>query len=277
MSERAPSVSAPPVKLSSPETKEFWEIPVLFEDEHLLALNKPALLLTSPDRDDAGRPNLMTLLHAGIAAGKPWATARGLAYLANAHRLDFEVTGVLLLAKTKPALITLANSFGTDQPRQTCIALVQGTPEQDEFVVDAPVVPHPTSPDMMRIETRRGPRTKGAQTEFTVLTKFRGYTLLQCRPLTGRKHQIRLHLRHVHLPILGDPLYRGGKLLLSEIKRKFRPRTDREERPLISTVALHVEQLVVPHPVTGEPLTIKAPWPKDMEVAVKYLKMFAGL
>ena len=143
--------------------------------------------------------------------------------------------------------------------------------------MDAPVVPHPTSPDMMRIETRRGPRTKGAQTEFTVLTKFRGYTLLQCRPLTGRKHQVRLHLRHVHLPILGDPLYRGGKLLLSEIKRKFRPRTDREERPLISTVAMHVEQLVLPHPVTGETLTIKAPWPKDLEVAVKYLKMFAGL
>ncbi|MDW8308928.1 MAG: hypothetical protein RMK20_06105, partial [Verrucomicrobiales bacterium] len=69
------------VKLSSPETREFWEIPVLFEDEHLLALDKPAGLLTSPDRYDPRRPNLMKLLHTAIAAGKPWARERGLTYL----------------------------------------------------------------------------------------------------------------------------------------------------------------------------------------------------
>src|ERR1041384_377942 len=81
------------IKLSSPATREFWEIPVLFEDAHLLALDKPAGLLTSPDRYDPERPNLMGLLHAGIAAGKPWAVERGLNYLSNAHRLDFETSG----------------------------------------------------------------------------------------------------------------------------------------------------------------------------------------
>src|ERR1043166_3111614 len=131
--------TAPPIKLSSPATREFWEIPVLFEDEHLLALNKPARLLTSPDRYDANRPNLIKLLHADILAEKPWAKARGLTYLANAHRLDFETTGVLLLAKNKPALVKLADLFGTDKPLKTYIALVQGTPEQDEFEVDAPI------------------------------------------------------------------------------------------------------------------------------------------
>jgi 23S rRNA pseudouridine1911/1915/1917 synthase len=274
MSERAPAPSAPPIKLSSPETQEFWEIPVIFEDEHLLAISKPARLLSSPDRYDANRPNLMKLLHAGIAAGKPWAKARGLTYLANAHRLDFETTGVMLLAKNKPALIKLADMFGSEKPEKTYIAIVQGTPEQDEFEVDAPISPHPTSIGLMRVEPRRG---KASRTAFKVLTKFRGYTLLQCRPFTGRTHQIRVHLYHVHLPILGDALYRGSKLYLSEIKRKYRARDDREERPLISTVALHAETLTLPHPVTSEMITMKAKWPKDLEVAVKYLKMFAGL
>jgi RluA family pseudouridine synthase len=274
MSERASTAPAPPIKLSSPETREFWEIPVLFEDEYLLAINKPARLLTSPDRDDPDRPNVMRLLHSGIAEAKPWAKARGITYLANAHRLDFETTGVLLFAKDKPGLVKLADMFGTDKPLQTYVALVQGTPEQDEFEVDAPIAPHPTSAGLMRIEPRRG---KKSITRFTVLTKFRGYTLLKCQPLTSRTHQIRVHLRHVLLPILGDPLYRGGKLFLSEIKRKYRAREDREERPLISTVALHAEQLALPHPIAGEQITITAPWPKDLEVAVKYLRMFAGL
>src|SRR5262252_8066137 len=110
--------SSAAIKLSSPATNEFWEIPVLFEDEHLLALDKPAGLLTSPDRYDPNRPNLMKLLHAGIADGKPWAVEQKLTYLSNAHRLDFETSGVILLAKTKPVLVELANLFGTEKPEK---------------------------------------------------------------------------------------------------------------------------------------------------------------
>ena len=105
------------VKLSSPATHEFWEIPVLFEDEHLLALDKPAGLLVSPDRLALERPSLMKLAHAAVAAGKPWARERNLTYLANAHRLDCETSGVLLLAKNKPALIALADQFGSRKAR----------------------------------------------------------------------------------------------------------------------------------------------------------------
>src|SRR5690242_1640300 len=104
------------IKLSSQETREFWEIPVLFEDEHLLAVDKPAGLLASPDRYDPQRPNLMRLLHDGIRDGKPWARERGLTYLMNAHRLDFETSGVMLLAKSKPVLVQLANLFGSEKP-----------------------------------------------------------------------------------------------------------------------------------------------------------------
>jgi RluA family pseudouridine synthase len=272
MPERASVSPAPLIKLSSPETREFWEIPVVFEDEHLLAMSKPAQLLTSPDRYDPNRPNLMRLLHAGITEQKPWARQRGLTYIANAHRLDFETTGVLLLAKSKPVLVELANLFGSEKLVKTYVALVQGTPATDEFEVDEPIAPHPTNVGLMRVDPKRG---KKSRTLFTAQEKFRGYTLLNCRPLTGRTHQIRLHLRHAKLPIVGDTMYRGGKLWLSELKRNFRLKPNREERPLIGTVALHAESLSLAHPVTHQPITITAPWPKDLEVAVKYLRRYA--
>jgi RluA family pseudouridine synthase len=260
------------IKLSSPGTQEFWEIPVLFEDEHLLAINKPARLLTSPDRYDPNRPNIMRLLHEGITANKPWARERGLTYLSNAHRLDFETSGVLLLAKNKPALVAVANQFGAEKPLKVYVALVQGTPMEDAFEIDQPIAPHPTNIGLMRIDPKRG---KKSCTQFAALEKFRGYTLMQCRPLTGRTHQIRVHLRHAKLPIVGDALYGGNKLWLSELKRHFRLRPNKEERPLISTMALHAESLALPHPVTGETATITAPWPKDLEVALKYLRRYA--
>lgn len=261
------------IKLSSPATREFWEIPVLFEDEHLLALDKPAGLLTSPDRYDPQRPNLMKLLHAAIADGKPWARERNLTYLANAHRLDFETCGVILLAKNKPALVTLANLFGSEKPLKKYLALVRGAPEEDKFTVDAKLAQHPMKIGLMRVDPKNGKKSK---TEFDVLEKFSDWTLLRCTPLTGRTHQIRVHLHHVDLPIVGDKLYGGKPLWLSRLKRDYRLKPGREERPLISRVALHAEELTLPHPVTGEMLTITAPWPKDLKVAVKYLRQYAS-
>ncbi|HZT22831.1 MAG TPA: RluA family pseudouridine synthase [Verrucomicrobiae bacterium] len=261
------------IKLSSPATREFWEIPVLFEDEHLLALDKPAGLLTSPDRYDPQRPNLMKLLHTAIAAGKPWARERCLTYLANAHRLDFETSGVILLAKSKPALVALANLFGSEKPFKKYVALVAGAPESDQFAVNAPLAAHPMNPALMRVDPKNGKKSK---TEFEVLERFSGWTLLRCQPLTGRTHQIRVHLRHVGLPIVGDSLYGGRPLWLSQLKKNYRLKPGRQERPLISRVALHAEALELPHPVTGRHLKITAPWPKDLKVAVKYLGKFAG-
>ncbi|HTQ51183.1 MAG TPA: RluA family pseudouridine synthase [Candidatus Acidoferrales bacterium] len=260
------------IKLSSPATREFWEIPVLFEDDHLLALDKPAGLLNSPDRYEPHRPNLMKLLHAGIADGKPWARERHLAYLMYAHRLDFETSGVLLLAKSKPALVALANLFGSEKPLKQYVALAQGTPAKDKFEVEAKLAPHPLKIGLTRVDPKNG---KKAGTRFEALEKFSGYTLLRCEPLTGRSHQIRVHLRHVGLPIVGDGLYGGKPLWLSRLKRDYRLKPGREERPLLSRVALHAEMLTLPHPITGRTVTITAPWPKDLKVAVKYLRLFA--
>ena len=260
------------IKLSSPATKEFWEIPVLFEDEHLLALSKPPGLLTSPDRYDPLRPNLMKLLHAAIAECKPWAAQRGLGYLMNAHRLDRETSGVILLAKSKPVLVSLANLFSMEKPVKTYLALVHGGPMEDAFVVDASLAPHPTQLGQMRVDQKSGKRSK---TLLSVRERFRSYTLLECRPLTGRTHQIRVHLKHARQPIVGDRIYGGKPLLLSWLKSDFRLKPGKTERPLISMTALHAESLSLLHPVSGAEVKATAPWPKDLEVALKYLRRYA--
>ena len=118
---------------------------------------------------------------------------------------------------------------------------------------------------------------KQAQTRFEVLENFprHGYALLRCEPLTGAEHQVRVHASHAGLKIVGDELY-GGKLLwLSRLKKDFRLKPGREERPLISRAALHMEELILPHPVTNETVTIKSEWPKDLKVALKYLRQYA--
>jgi RluA family pseudouridine synthase len=263
----------PVIKLSAPATKEFWEIPVLYEDDHLLALNKPAKLLSSPDRYDPDRPNLMRLLHQGITEGKPWAKERGLTYLMNAHRLDFETTGVMLMAKSRPVLVQLSTLFGSEKPLKTYVALVQGDPEQPEWELDAPIGMHPLKVGLYRVDRKNGKRSR---TRFEALQLFDGYTLVKCQPLTGRTHQIRVHLKYCHLPICGDTLYGGRPLWLSSLKRDYRLKPGREERPLISSVALHAEKLELPHPVTSAPVAIVAEWPKDLRVAVKYLKQYIG-
>jgi RluA family pseudouridine synthase len=260
------------IKLSSPTTREFWEIPVLFEDEHLLALDKPAGLPVSPDRYDPQRPNLMTLLHAAIAGGKPWARERGLNYLMNAHRPDFETSGVILLAKNKPTLIALADLFGSEKPLQKYVALVRGAPHENSFETDAKLAPHPIKAGLMCVDPVNGKKSK---TRFEVLEKFSGYALLKCEPFTSHAHQIRVHLCHAKMPIVGDKLYGGKPLWLSRLKPDYRLKPGHEERPLISCVALHLEELKLPHPVTGATMAITAPWPKDLKVAVKYLRQFA--
>lgn len=247
---------------------------MLFEDEHLLALDKPARLLTSPDALDLARPSLMKLLHGGIAAQKPWAAERTLDYLNPANELDFEVTGVLLLAKNKPAYIALANLFSSEKAQLKYLVLVRGELQEATFEVDAKLAPHPVKPDVMRVDRENGKR---ARTRFTLLENFSraGYALMRAEPLAERTHQVRAHASHVDLKIVGDEAYGGKPLWLSRLKKDYRLKPGREERPLLNRVALHAEELSLPHPVTGEPVVIKSEWPKDLKVALKYLRLYS--
>ena len=259
------------IKLSSPATGEFWQIPVLFEDDHLLVLDKPTGLLTSPDRSDPQRPCLMNLLHFGIATSKPWVRERALKYLMNAYRLDSETGGVMLLAKDKRVLVALANLFGSGKPFKQYVAIVCGSPTEKRFAVDAKLASHPVKTGVMRVDSKRG---KKSETRFEELEKFSGYTLLNAEPLPDRPHQIRVHLRHFGLPVVGDVIYGGRPLRLSSLKSDYRLKEGKVEHPLISRAATHLERLTFPHPVTNEFLTISSPWPKDLKVAVKYLRQF---
>lgn len=260
------------IKLSAPATRKFWEIPVLFEDEHLLALDKPAGLLVAPDPDNTERPSLMKLLHDGIAAGKPWAAQRNLTYLNHAHRLDAEASGVLLLAKNKPAFMALADLFSAEKPVRKQLALVWGNPPGNLFESEAKLSQHPLKPGEMCVDPRTG---KKSHTKFEVLEQFSDWSLLSCSPLSDRNHQVRIHLKHAGFSIVGDELYRGKNLWLSRLKRDYRLKPGRDERPLMGRVALHAEELSLPHPVTGEMVTIKSEWPKDFRVALKYLRLYA--
>jgi 23S rRNA-/tRNA-specific pseudouridylate synthase len=271
------------IKLSSPATAEFWEIPILYEDRHLLALDKPAGLLVSPDRYDAARPNLMKLLHRDLARGAAWAKGRGLDYLMNAHRLDFPTSGVLLLAKDKPTLVALACQFGSEKPVKIYAALVRGAAHSRASTAKPSSrrirCGRPTCGSIRKTASGRA-RNSPCGRPSTV------YLLLECRPLTGRTHQIRAHLKHLRLPMVGDDVYGGPALWLSTLKPEYRLKPGRSENPLISRVALHAEQLIIRRPSesgntsgseseAGE-VRIEAPWPKDLSVAVKYLRRYAG-
>ena len=177
-----------------------------------------------------------------------------------------------MLAKDRPSLITLANHFGSEIPKKSYLALVHGTPAEDEFTVDQALAPDRFEIGLMRV-SRTG---KKSVTDFKVVEKFTGCTLMECRPHTGRTHQIRVHLKYAGHPIYGDMTYGGDWLLLSVIKRgDYRLKPGREERPLIGSLALHAAKLDLPHPVTGAPVHIAAPSPREFNVALKYLRRYA--
>jgi len=260
------------IKLSSLDTRGFWEIPVLYEDAHLLALNKPSELLISPDHQDPMRPNLIKLLHHGIAQSKPWAQTRSLVYLMNAHRLDFEASGVVLLAKSKSVLIKLANLFSSEKAVRRYVALSRGVTKEEHFVIDQKLAPNPAGSGHLRVARARG---KSTRTQCQVLERFAGWTLLQCEPVHDRMYQVQAHLQYVGLPLVGSSSYGGQPLLLSTLKSSYRLKPGHTERPLLSRAALHAELLTFPHPETNATLKIVAPWPKDLMVGLKYLRMFA--
>jgi 23S rRNA-/tRNA-specific pseudouridylate synthase len=253
--------------------------PVIYEDDVMIAFNKPSGMLVAPDRWDKARENLMGLVHDKMGHG-----------VANVHRLDADTSGVLLCSKTKPALDFLSGQFQSKTAEKKYHAWVavllpehamkvvapvrtlEGTlPEA--FTVDLALGEDEHHPGRMRIFKKRG--GKASVTEFRTLEQFSRFALVECRPLTGRTHQLRVHLAAIGAPVLNDPFYGDPeiKLLLSNFKRGYKGRED--EKPLIDRLALHATELTVKHPTTREPVTIRAELPKEFEVALKYLKKFS--
>lgn len=241
--------------------------PVLYEDDCVIAFDKPSGLLIAPDRWDKTRVNLMGLVHEKLGEG-----------VANVHRIDADTSGLVLCAKTKPALDFLSGQFQSKTVGKVYHALVVGIPPQDEFTVDLVIKEDEAKPGRMCVVKKHG---KASLTEFSVRGKFPqpagrpGFAYLECRPLTGRTHQIRIHLAATGTPILNDPFYGNDvTLLLSDLKRGYKGRAD--EKPLLSRLALHAGALTFRHPLTRENVTVHAPLPNDFAVALKYLQKFGS-
>ncbi len=254
-------------------------IGVLFEDADLLAVNKPAGVLSVPDRWDKSKENLVALLQ----------SERPGQYLANVHRLDRNTSGTFLLAKNAEAFRRVVRQLRERSTRKLYLALVHGdficratAPVADDSltageapalqsnsrVIDLPIGPHPKRPGLVRIDERAG---KPARSIVRLKEKFCGYALVEVEIETGRQHQVRVHCQAIGHPLVGDADYGGQPLLLSQLKRKYKAKEGEPERPLMGRPALHAASLTL----TSPPVTIAAPLPKDFTVSLKYLGKFA--
>jgi len=240
-------------------------IRLLHVDEDIVAVHKPSGMLVIPDRQ--GRGGIIPVLREMLELGPD-------DELRLVHRLDQPTSGVLLLARNVESQRALARQFEQREVQKRYLALVAAQPATESGVIDLPIG-RTGRGSKVRIDHMTG---KPAVTEWRVLQRFVGYCLLECRPLTGRTHQVRVHLQAAGMPLAVDPLYGGAEaLLLSRIKANYRRSTRKPERPLLDRVSLHAESLTFRHPRTGQQMRIEAPLPKDFEVTLRQLNKYAAI
>jgi 23S rRNA pseudouridine955/2504/2580 synthase/23S rRNA pseudouridine1911/1915/1917 synthase len=182
---------------------------------------------------------------------------------------------VLILAKSGHAHAVLSRQFEHSKAHKTYLALVSGPVARTDGVIRLPIGPHPQKPGLMAIRRRHG---KSALTRYSVLERFRSFTLLDVRPQTGRTHQIRVHLRAIGHPLAIDQLYGDREaLLLSALKPSYRPKAGEEERPIMARLTLHAQALELAHPTQGGTCRWVAPLPKDFAAVLRNLRRYQGL
>ncbi|MBI4427723.1 MAG: RNA pseudouridine synthase [Ignavibacteriales bacterium] len=187
------------------------------------------------------------------------------------HRIDKETSGVIAFAKTAKSHKKLDEEFKCRAVEKIYIAVCEGTIESKEGEIDLPLAE--SAEGVMYVMKKKG---KEANTSYTIVEHFQGYVLVGAIPRTGRTHQIRVHLREIGLPILGDPLYGNGEpFYLSAVKVNYRK--EGEEKPLLNRTALHAAKLTFEHPLSGGRVTCEAPLPKDMKTVVNYLRKFRSV
>jgi len=240
---------------------------VLYEDAGSLAINKPAGVSVIPDPGSLEARLINGLLYY-VQNDSPFPSQR----IHIVHRLDKDTSGALLVAKDVATARHLSGCFEHRRVTKVYLAVVRGSVMADEGEMDMPIAQH--SRGRMRLRRRHG---RPAASRYRVVERFRGFTLVEVRPLTGRQHQVRLHLSGIGHPLAVDPLY-GGKesVCLSELKRGYRPKPDRPETPLIARLTLHALRLEVELP-DGQPLAVEAPLPRDLERLLAALRKYAAL
>ena len=235
---------------------------VLHEDAAIVVVNKPAGVLTVPDRHDPSKLNVTAYLRSRYDN------------ILIVHRLDRDTSGVLVFARTAEAHRDLSLQFQNRTVTKHYRTLVAGQVAHDEGLIDKPIVPHPHIGGKM-IVARKG---KASQTRYTVLERFQRHTWLDVELLTGRTHQIRVHFLAQGYPLAVDPLYgKRERLALSDIKPGYRHPYPAEERPLLGRLSLHAATLAIHHPDSKERLTFEAPLPKDLRALLQQLRKWAAI
>lgn len=225
---------------------------ILHEDEEYLIINKPAGLASLEDRSS---PVNIQKLASDYAED-----------LILCHRLDKETSGCLLIAKHEEAYRHASIQFEKRKVKKIYHAVVDGLNEWKNKIVDAPLL-------IQSNKVVTSAKGKESKTIFNSLELFKQHSLIQCEPVSGRMHQIRVHLASLQAPIVGDHLYGGKDLMLSQLKRNYKLGKYKEEQPLIKRFALHARSLSL-KASKGE-LNAEAPYPKDMRVLLKQLKHFS--
>ena len=230
---------------------------IVHQDEHLLVLDKPAGLVVHPGAGNPAGTLLNALLHHDPQLAE-------LPRAGIVHRLDKDTSGLMVVARTVPAVTALVDMLSRHEVDRHYEAVVLGTLVSGG-TVDAPIGRH--MGDRLRQAVRDAEDGKHAVTHYRLRERFRAHSLVQCQLETGRTHQIRVHMAHISHPLLGDPLYGGGLKLpkgatpeLIAMMRSFRRQ------------ALHAEKLSFVHPASGEPLSFSAERPADQQALIEALR-----
>ena len=228
---------------------------IITEDEDMVAINKPSGLLTIPDREgkDISLKQLLKNKYGDIY---------------TVHRLDKGTSGVVVFAKNEAAHKHLSQQFESRETNKIYNGLVMGVPAQNNGVINEPISEHPSKKGVMAVY-KKG---KESITEFEVLQQFRIFSWMQFRILTGRTHQIRVHMKHLGHPIVCDDLYGDGKpVFISQLKSNYKlSQSMDEERPLLNRLALHSAQLSFKG-LQGKNYILEAPLPKDLRAILQQL------
>jgi 23S rRNA pseudouridine955/2504/2580 synthase len=223
---------------------------VLFENEDYILINKPPFIATLEDRVEP--VNILALARASEPDPQV------------CHRLDKDTSGVLAIARHPEAYRHLSLQFEHREVSKIYHAVADGRHDFLGVEVDKAILKQ--NDGTARISSKG----KDAQTSFTTLRIFTNHSLIECRPVTGRMHQIRVHLASLGAPITGDDMYGGKPFLVSSVKRGFRIKRDTEEEPLMKRMALHAFSLQFSG-LDGSEISVQAPYPKDFTALLKQL------